>query len=144
MVKMVYERLIFRCVMPLFSPWLSTQQPHARMNYLHPLGKLRCARAAIMLKNVLFFLLNREMKPAQMQHLGWKQASNTSCKDAGNKHIHWKIVAVKLLSAYMLMAKHNFKTIPCRGDSKCLCPCCWWSGAKFELFYDVVSSFSGR
>ena len=56
--------------MPPLSLLFSALPPLARMSYLRPLGNLRCAEAAIMLKNVPKFLLFEKCRLAKHAMLG--------------------------------------------------------------------------
>ena len=76
--KMVFQ-------MPLLIPYL-LQQPHARIDYLRPMGKLWRARAAIMLKSVPNILLIRDVQPGKKHHHVRGLSLNIVYRGAENTH----------------------------------------------------------
>ena len=70
------------CRMPFLTLSLS-QQPHARMNYLRPMGNLWRAKAAIMLIFLLKFLLIEMSNASKAYHeitLTFEMISKKECK----------------------------------------------------------------
>ena len=97
--------------MPLPSP-TSLQQPHARMNYLQPMGKLWRAKAAIMLKYVLIFLHIEKCNPGKKHHA--RPLALNIVHRGPEKSLNSTADVVKQSSAYMPIAMRNCKTISFR------------------------------
>ena len=80
--------------MPPLSLLFSALPPLARMSYLRPLGNLRCAEAAIMLKNVPKFLLFEKCNLTKYVLLG-ESRHQTRCAKLQTRSIGSEVGALK-------------------------------------------------